>query len=94
MILKDVNGQWVFPSKIGGIEVRDSRHCPSIYNRPYDGFNGWALCVESEYYDHEADGYLEERRVIAWYDSCDRAKEAKDQLLDGFTLTIPSKVIV
>ena len=94
MILKDVNGNLIFPSKIGGIEVRDSRHCPSIYNRPYDGFNGWALCAESTYYCPESKFYIEERRVIAWYDSCDRAKEVKDELLDSFTLTVPSKVVV
>lgn len=94
MILKDVNGEYIFPAKIGGIEVRDSRHCPSVYRRPYEGFNGWALCVESGDYDSELGFYVEERKVIAWYDSCDRAKEAKQLLLDGFTLTVPSKVAV
>lgn len=94
MILADVNGEYIFPKEIGGIEVRDSRHCPSVYRRPYEGFNGWALCVESDYYDSELGFYIEERKVIAWFDTEDQAREAKTNLINGFALTMISKVNV
>jgi hypothetical protein len=92
MILKDVNGELIFPMHIAGVEVYEHCLTPRMYARPFPKWDGFALVAETDRWDGESSAYYQERRVIAWFDSKDRAEQAKEFLLDGYTLTIPSVV--
>lgn len=92
MILKDVNGQLIFPADIAWIDVYMACSVDVKYKRPYEGFDGWALCVDRWEYDSEIKVKVLTRWVLAWFDSCERAHKALHELLDGFTLTMLSVV--
>lgn len=82
MILKDTNGDLIFPGQIHGLAVVDARHTPAIYPRPVTA--AFAVVAEGQTLDTLADGtaYMSETRsVLAWYADEELAQIALQTLL-------------
>ncbi|WP_395094260.1 hypothetical protein, partial [Armatimonas sp.] len=88
MILKDTNGDLIFPGQIHGLAVVDARHTPAIYPRPATA--AFAVVAEGQTLDTLADGtaYMSETRsVLAWFDREYRAQGALTKLIASMAIS-------
>lgn len=83
MILRDVNGEYIFPGQIHKIAVVFAAFTPTLYQKAMVSSRDfrYALVVEGRDHDREERRYNETRYVIGWFTTEEMAETARRNLL-------------
>ena len=86
MILRDVNGGYIYPGQIHDIAVVFAAHTPTLYQKALVSSRDfrYALVAEGKEWDGEESSYFATRYVIGWFTTEEGAETARRNLIASF----------